>query len=129
MYYCIVHVSCVYVCESVCMILCLKFYQAPKVTRSSCVAGCGIHPDVITSPLSSSLPTPLLPPGLTEASTALERDPGIYRINYDLMDQKSQAATDITSNFTAFIFQVQNGTRSHYYFKVGLALIKKQSLC
>ena len=40
------------------------------------------------------------------------------------MDQKSQAATDVTSNFTAFIFQVQNGTRSHYYFKVSTALIK-----
>ena len=123
-YYCIVHVCiCVYVCERECMcvwffVLKIIFYQATRITRQSCVAGCGISADVITSPLSPSLPTPLFPPGLTEASTALERDPGIYRVNYDLADQKSQAATDITSNFTTFIFQVQNCTRSHYYFKV-----------
>ena len=106
------------------MILCLKIYQATRITRQSCVAGCGIYADVITSPLSPSLPTPLLPPGLTEASTALERDPGIYRVDYDLADQKSQAARDITNNFTTFIFQVQNDTRSHYYFNVSIALVK-----
>jgi hypothetical protein len=101
------------------MILYLKFHQAKGTTRPNCATGCGIYSDVIASPPSPVLPTPLLPPGLTEASTALERDPGIYRVNYDLADQKSQAPSDVTSNFTAFIFQVQNGTRSHYYFKVG----------
>ena len=103
--------------------------QNPQQVKSYCTDGCVVYSDVVESPLSPILPTPLLSPTLTEASMALDRDPGIYRIDYDLTDQKSQATADVTSNLTAFIFQVQNGTRSHFYFKVSVALIKIWLLC
>ena len=90
--------------------------------RRTCVEGCDVYTNVVQSPPVFSLPTPLLSLGLTEASTALERDPGIYRIHYNLKEQKNLAMTDVTSNFTGFIFYVQNGTGSHYYFKVSMTL-------
>ena len=105
-------------CVCVCVILIIQIQQV----KSYCADGCTVYSDVVKSPPSSTLPNPLLSPGLTEASIALERDPGIYQVNYNLMEQKSQAM-NVTSNFTAFIFRVQNVTRSHYYFKVRLTAI------
>ena len=86
--------------------------------RPRCVDGCNLYKDVVQPAALNrhSLPLPVLPPMLTEASTALDRDPGIYRINYDLQTQMNTKMT--TNNLTAFIFQVQTATSSHFYFKV-----------
>ena len=62
------------------------------------------------------LPRPDLAPEPVEASTELDRDPGIYRIDYDFTTQMLTEMT--TNNLTAFIFQVQTATSSYFYFNV-----------
>ena len=87
--------------------------------RSACAIGCANYSDVVEHSPSPDVPTPLLPPTLTEASDGLNRDPGKYLVTYDLTaDEKQVNVANMTINFAAFIFQVQNSTDSYFFVKV-----------
>ena len=87
-------------------------------SKSECRDGCVIQIDTLEqTPLhENSLPAPVFPLQLAEASMALGRDPGIYNIDYNLDTHKNVGS--MTNNFTTFIFRVQTATSSHFYFKV-----------
>ena len=87
-------------------------------SKSECRDGCVIQIDTLEqTPLrENSLPAPVFPLQLAEASMALGRDPGIYSIDYNLDAHKNVGST--TNNLTTFIFRVQTATSSHFYFKV-----------
>ena len=87
--------------------------------KSSCVSGCNTYSNLIeqTSANMYTLPKPVLTLQMSEASTALDRDPGIYLVDYNLQTQLLNTGKT-TNNFTAFIFRVQTATTTHFYFKV-----------